>query len=191
MNALSTDRPCSVLDFAGGTGLVYYAIRPFLARPGAVDWDVVDNPRLAEIGMRRRSEADRLRFLPGIPDASVRYDVVHVNTSLQYLPDPWATLEQLLRHRPDWLLLTRLLIGRDETFLTSQEVHGTRVPCWFLGPGELEGWLGQRGFAPVFRCPALDGSFEGLWDASVPERLRAPGSVHWILRRQSADATLP
>ena len=87
VDLLSHPGPCKVLDFGGGAGITYFRIRPHLTRPENVSWYVVDNPRLAEVGRNHAKPADRMEFLEQLPAAGTPYDLVHVNTALQYLSD--------------------------------------------------------------------------------------------------------
>ena len=51
VNMMSCKGPVKVLDFAGGTGVIYYGIRPYLSDPSNVTWDVYDfNEEGLEIG---------------------------------------------------------------------------------------------------------------------------------------------
>jgi len=191
IGALAHGGSCRVLDFAGGAGIVYHAIRPFLARPEGVRWDVVDNPRLVEVGRRYCEDEGRPGLLEELPDPGERYDVVHVNTSLQYIDDPYAILERLCAHRPDWLVLTRLLAGDTPAFLTSQLVQGVPVACRFLNMGELVGWCRDRGYSLVLRCPVVDGDFRDWYAPSVPHPLRQPHAIHAVFRRDPTPAPGP
>jgi putative methyltransferase (TIGR04325 family) len=68
INMLSGQGECRVLDFAGGTGLIYYRIRPYLAKPGNVLWDVVDsNDVLLEMGRKSKLKDDSVQFLDRLP----------------------------------------------------------------------------------------------------------------------------
>lgn len=84
MNQISRERDCSVLDFAGGTGFVYFRIRSTLLDRARVSWHVVDQEPLLELGKQAADAADRITFRPDLPAAgSRRFDVVYVNTALQ------------------------------------------------------------------------------------------------------------
>ena len=68
VNLLSQNRAWKVLDFAGGTGLIYFVIRPYLANKENVIWDIVDEKIQAEIGKKFKMEDGQLNFLNNIPE---------------------------------------------------------------------------------------------------------------------------
>lgn len=184
-NLLAEASVCRVLDFAGGSGAIYFLTYPYLSRPERVAWDVFDDDRLAELGRRWRRPEHRLRFLKALPDEDERYEIVHVNTSLQYLADPHALLARLLVHRPRYVVLTRLLAGEVPTWFTAETLHGRRTPCAILDVRALAGFFAERGYRLVFRAPALDEPLPApRWHRAIPERLRIPSSLHLVFAEE-------
>ncbi len=184
-NLLAEATICRVLDFAGGSGAIYHLTYPYLTRPERVVWDVFDDDRLAELGRRYRRPEHRLRFLKALPADDARYEIVHVNTSLQYLADPHAMLARLLAYRPRYVVLTRLLAGEAPTWFTAETLHGRRTPCAILDERALAGFLGERGYRVVFRVPALDEPLPApRWHREIPARQRIASSLHLVFAEE-------
>jgi putative methyltransferase (TIGR04325 family) len=185
VDLLAVRGPCRVLDFAGGSGITYFTIRPFLANAVAVSWHVVDNAQIAAVGRRYRRPDDAIEFSKELPAEGTPFDVVHVNTALQYLEDPFALLERLCAHRPRYFLLTRLLAGEVEPFITSQSIPDSgsdvRVPCRFFNAGEVVAFFAERGYRLAHRSRVVDGDFSEWFDDSVPVELRTPSAIHLVL----------
>lgn len=150
--ALKRSERLSVLDFAGGAGEVYQAVKKGLIDKNAVEWHVVDNKELASIGKRYIDDGDRLYFHENLPDKTHEYDLVHISTSLQYIEEPYEILKKLLNYKPQFLLLARLDAGEHENLKCVQYVHGTPTPCQHLNVRELVSFLESEGYAPVFSC---------------------------------------
>lgn len=184
VDLLSQQGPCRVLDFAGGAGIVYLRIRPHLAHASNVSWDVVDNPRLAEIGVEASAGDGRLRFLAALPEPGTPYDLVYVNTSLQYLSDWRSAVDALAGYGAGYLLFTQTLVTEEPTFLVLQAVQGSRVPCTFIHLPDLVAFLDRRGYDLASRCPVGYGDFSSWWDESVPERQREKHCWHLVFSRR-------
>jgi len=191
VNLLSEASVCRVLDFAGGSGAIYFLTHPYLSRPERVAWDVVDDDRMAALGRRFRREEHRLRFLKALPTDDARYEILHVNTSLQYLSDPVAVLGRLLVYRPRYVILTRLLAGEVATWFTAENLRGRRTPCAILDARALIAFFAERGWRLVFRQPALDEPLPARrWNADVPEPLRIASSLHLVFAEERAPDRL-
>jgi putative methyltransferase (TIGR04325 family) len=189
LNLLTDRDDCSVLDFAGGSGWVYYQIHPFLAAPERVSWQVSDNARLAELGALYRRPAHRLEFLAQLPDPPARYDVVHINSSLHYVMDYAALISRLLAYAPRYVILTRLLAGPIETYVTCQHLLGRRTACVMINLEELLGLFRKQGYHVVFQSPASEEPCGDHRYHGIAPSLRLPHAIHVILARE-ADATL-
>jgi putative methyltransferase (TIGR04325 family) len=185
LNLLSQVSVCRVLDFAGGSGAIYHLIHPYLTHPERVAWDVFDDDRLAELGRRHRGEQHRIRFLKALPEPDARYEVVHINTSLQYMHEPLEALARLLVHRPRYLVLSRLLAGEVPSFVTAESLHGRKAPCTILDARALVDFLAKRGFRLVFKTPASDELVpEERYGPGIPPALRIPSSLHLVFAEE-------
>jgi putative methyltransferase (TIGR04325 family) len=180
-NLLAEVSVCRVLDFGGGSGAIYFLLHPYLAQPGRVEWDVFDDESLMAIGRSRRRDDHRLRFLKALPEPGRRYELLHVNTTLQYIHEPLACLERLLQHRPRYVVLSRLLAGEVPTWYTAEMLRARRAPCAILDVRELTAWLDARGYRLVFKAPALDEPIpDTRYAPDIPAALRIPHALHLV-----------
>jgi putative methyltransferase (TIGR04325 family) len=126
VNLLSVRRKCRVLDFCGGTGFVYYKIKPNLRNRQNIFWHVVDyNKKLLEMGSGFSLKDDRVEFSNQLPDQQEnKFDIVYVNTSLQYFENYKIIFKNLLLFNPSYLVLTRLLAGNIKSYTTHQDLWG-------------------------------------------------------------------
>lgn len=185
VNVLSWQGKCRVLDFAGGTGLIFYSIRAYLANPANVFWDVVDEGELGEIGKNSELSDDSIKFFDQLPSSyENHYDIVYINTSLQYIADYKGLLDSLISYNPSCLILTRLLSGDIETFVTSQKILGKRSPCQIINYDDLICAVSAHGYDLIFRSPEVQENLEGRYDKSVPKSLQIPYPLNLIFMKR-------
>jgi putative methyltransferase (TIGR04325 family) len=180
-NLLAEVSVCRVLDFAGGSGAIYFLLHPYFSSPERVEWDVFDDERLMALGRAHRGELHRLRFFKALPEPTRRYELLHINTSLQYIHEPLACLARLLEHRPRYVVLSRLLAGEVPTWYTTELLRARRAPCAILDVNELSRFFDARGYGLVFKAPALDEPIPDVrYAADVPAELRIPHALHLV-----------
>ena len=98
-----------VLDFGGALGAHYFTAKAVWGEALRVRWHVVETPAMVRAG--REFESDELRFFDRVSDAAAalgRVDLVYSSGALQYLPDPYRSLEELVACGARTLVLTRL-----------------------------------------------------------------------------------
>lgn len=187
INILSENKSCNILDFAGGAGVVYHRIFPYLMNPENVIWHVVDsNPELYEIGKKHADALNRsnIIFHMEIPGKDkIKFDVVFINTSLQYVYDYDCVLNTLLQYNPEYVVLTRLITGDMETYITCQDINGYSTPCIFINFQELVKIFSKNGYKLVFKSPCPEEDFREHYDTNIPEHLRLPCSTNLVFRQ--------
>lgn len=146
LNNSSSSLP-RVLDWAGGTGLRYWTIRPSLNRP--VAWHVVDKPELAALSREVMGETGELSFSDGWPPAEPRFEIALVYSSLQYVEDQAALLRSIASYRPRHIVLSRLMATRRAAYVTRQRVHGFDTPCKVASLDEVSSTLAASGYRSV------------------------------------------
>lgn len=100
-----------VLDFGGGFGPSYGLARGTSLVERDLRWAAVDLPLCVQAA--REFETKTLRFFETIEDAQSwlgGFDLVHVSSVLQYLPEPEAMLRQLLGLGARWVMLMRTVL---------------------------------------------------------------------------------
>ena len=129
----------AVLDLGGGLAVTYFAIKKMLhTSPPVRQWTVVDLPAIVAYGITQLAD-DRLTF--SAPEADVPCDVLLASHTLQYLPDPYEVLSQLLRQRPRLVIFDELPLGSEVKFLVQKlpkALGGSELPCQILTHSKLD-----------------------------------------------------
>jgi putative methyltransferase (TIGR04325 family) len=118
----------AVLDFGGAAG--YHHRIAETVRPG-IEWHVVETPAMT----RHAGPRQGLHFHDAIPEMTP--DLVFTSGALQYVPDPLATLNDLLALDPAHVFVTRLEVGQRRV-----EVQESRLSE--NGPGPLPAGFTDR-----------------------------------------------
>jgi putative methyltransferase (TIGR04325 family) len=86
----------NVLDFGGSLGTTYFQNRRFLERLPAVRWNIIEQPRWAEVG-KADFEDEHLKFYGDINAclAETQPNVIVLSSVLQYLEQPFEVLRTL------------------------------------------------------------------------------------------------
>jgi putative methyltransferase (TIGR04325 family) len=180
---LLSKKGCNVLDFAGGNGIIYYMIRPYLVNKKNIFWYVVDNAALADIGKNYKKEDDNLFYHTELPSRqSLIFDIVFISSALQYIRDYKKVLMKLLDYQPTYLMLTNLLSGDMPDFVTCQNIYGTKTPCQFLNFRNLVNFLSDNNYDLIYKAPCNE-SFVGKYDKNIPEELQIPFTINLIFRK--------
>ena len=109
-----THRPLNVLDFGGGCGFHYFRVAS--AMRTQVRWAIVETPtmvdRAAKLG---RGHFDVFTDIAAAAEWLDQVDIIHASSSIQYTPDPLATLKTLAALRSRYFALARfpLWVGAD------------------------------------------------------------------------------
>ena len=149
--AIGHDR-LSVLDFGGALGSTYFQCRPFLSVVNHLRWSVVDQPGHVACG-RNEFANDQLHFYGSLDEclAMEKPNVLLLRSVLQYLPQPYRFLAEIVERDIPYLIIERTAFtrtGRDR--LTVQQVppwiYNASYPAWFLSEPDF-----RQSFAPRYR----------------------------------------
>jgi putative methyltransferase (TIGR04325 family) len=114
----------SVMDFGGSLGSTYFQNLRFLERLPRFEWNIVEQAQFVRVGQADFQD-EALRFHHSIDDCvkARRPNVAVLSSSLQYLPDPHAILEEIIGHDFDVVILDRTpFIASERDLLTVQTV---------------------------------------------------------------------
>jgi putative methyltransferase (TIGR04325 family) len=112
----------TVMDFGGACGAHYFLVRSLLPPGTILHWGVVETP--AMVTKAKLLETDELSFYDSIADAKEsldQIDLLHSSGTIQYVPDPENSIEEMLKCDPHFLFLNRLALSRGEKIITIQE----------------------------------------------------------------------
>jgi putative methyltransferase (TIGR04325 family) len=169
-----------VVDYGGALGSSYHQCRALLPELGDVHWTIVEQAPLVASG-KQYLETAQLRFEETL-DACVahgRPDVVLLSGVLQYLPEPYALLEQIARLRIEYLILDRNAASLTSELITVQVLPRTLYPAsypsWLFDCERLNARLG----AYYERLAEWEGKDPPIYGRGIGARFR--GSF-WRLR---------
>lgn len=132
-----------ILDFGGALGTGYFQNRGMLRGLELLEWNVVEQKHFVEEGARTFAN-EELRFFESTEAVFARGHVhfVLLSGSLQFLENPWAMLDGIVRNKPDFILIDRMpLLDKGRDRLTIQTVpkslYEATYPCWLLNGEKL------------------------------------------------------
>lgn len=98
----------SILDFGGSLGSSYFQCRNFLSVLDSLSWNVVEQPHFVRCG-RDGIESKQLKFFFTIDEVLMasKPNVALLSSVLQYLPEPYSVLSELMQSRIDYLIIDR------------------------------------------------------------------------------------
>jgi putative methyltransferase (TIGR04325 family) len=148
--AVANEGALSVLDFGGALGSAYVQCRSYLSGLRELRWSVVEQPAHVSCG-RAEFEDHQLKFYKSIAEC-LQHQPAHVlllSSVLQYLPEPWGFLEEVLARGFGHVVVERtpfLRSGRDR--LTVQQVpewiYPASYPAWFFSEARFRACFAQR-----------------------------------------------
>jgi putative methyltransferase (TIGR04325 family) len=123
LSSQQQSRKITVLDFGGACGAHFFLAKNIF---GTIefDWRVVETVEMVKEA--RDLESSELHFYSSIQDAVANTNSVHLvhsSGTLQYMPDPYASLEQLVNIKADYILLSRLGITPEANEIITTQKH--------------------------------------------------------------------
>lgn len=150
----------NVIDFGGSFGSTFFQNRVFL-QSLRVSWSIVEQPRFVQYG-RAHFQDDEIRFFSTISEAlnSVIPNCVIFSGVLQYLPDPFQVLDQVINSDIPFLLIDRnaFHLGSGDRYMiqrASPEVFLATYPIVFFDIMKFKEYL-EPHFLLIEEFPALD-----------------------------------
>ncbi|MBU6399990.1 MAG: methyltransferase, TIGR04325 family [Verrucomicrobia bacterium] len=151
-----------VLDFGGALGSSYFQCRSLLGGIASVEWLVVEQPAHVACG-RQHIQSNDLRFYETAEACLARHrpDVLLLSGTLQYLPQPYATLQRLLAYGLAHVILDRTpFLSADRDRLTIQHVppviYPASYPAWFFSETKFAAVIRVARYAVVADFPGAD-----------------------------------
>ena len=101
----------SIADFGGASGAHYYDVRRLIPEAVKLKWIVVETEQMVKSALSRELDSTELSFVNAIESLEDSVDLVYSSSTLQYVPEPYKTLEKLLNLRPKWALFNRMVFN--------------------------------------------------------------------------------
>ena len=115
----------NVLDFGGGGGAHFNALRSILEMNKNLLWCVVETEEMVLVAQKCGLENENLRFFKSLEEAKAcasSFDLIFTSSALQYCENPAETLKSLIDIRAKAIYITRTpFIGGEENFITVQK----------------------------------------------------------------------
>lgn len=127
-----------VLDFGGALGSSYFQNKRFLNELNNVRWNVVEQPHYVQAGTVHIQD-ERLRFYNSI-EQCLNYsqpNIILLSSVLQYLPDPYVVLAEILRCKAFLVIVDRTpFANHSKDILVVQQVplkiYSANYPMWIF-----------------------------------------------------------
>lgn len=172
---LTVQKKLSILDWGGGAGFIWFLIQNQLSSK-EVDWTILDNGVLTALGKKySQSSGIPIRYIDSL-NSHPEYDVLFINTSMQYVDDFQSLLEILLKSNPKYIVLTRLLRSDGNTIILKQMIHGKSCACVFISEKELLAYLKKNGFGVMYESPNW-GERTSLYE-TLPAEVKLEIGIH-------------
>jgi putative methyltransferase (TIGR04325 family) len=177
-----------ILDFGGGLGLTYASLLKAAGDPKNIEFHVVENPEVCAEGRREFANDARVSFHESLPELN-GVDIVHAQSSLQYIDDWKGLLGRLAAYGARRMILTDVPAGEFPTYASAQNYYGSRIPCWFFNAAEFLAALDAAGYRTILRTRFL-GPYLGSWQDhpmdNFPAEKRVGRSCSFMLERRAA-----
>ena len=141
-NRAGGDTKLRVIDFGGACGRDFFTASSLGAPFGPFEWHVVETEEMA-IAAKPLS-GNGLKFFSSFDEAiagfSGRPDLLLSTGTLQYLPDPWKTINCFVESGATYLLISRLILSSEADDLFTVQ----RIRLSENGPGEAPAGFEDR-----------------------------------------------
>lgn len=179
--AMENQGSLTVLDFGGSLGSSYFQNRGFLDSLN-LRWCIVEQPHFVETG-KKYFEDERLKFYYTIEDclSENRVQVVLLSSVLQYLPHPYAMIEELVSFKIPYLIIDRTaVVPEGDDFIAVQyvpeEIYSASYPCHFFG---------EENLLKAFRGYEKLASFDSGFTAPYAIRGQIASWLGYLLKRSN------
>ena len=148
-----------LLDFGGCVGFSFDSVVDAVGRPDDVEYHVVDNAGVCRVGTEVFHDEPRISFHSEVPEG--RFDVVHLGSSIQYVRDWAAKINELVRSGPRYLVFDDVPAGAIPTFVSLQKYYGSAIPHWFFDAEEFVARVTRETGYELFYRARYVGTFLG------------------------------
>lgn len=135
----------SVLDFGGSLGSSYFQCKQFLSILSSLRWNIIEQEHFVRCG-HELFESEQLRFYFTVGECmqSETPNVALLSSVLQYLPEPYMILSELMQRKISYLIIDRTPFSNQSNDAISVQhvapsIYPASYPCWiFSKQGVIE-----------------------------------------------------
>ena len=141
-----------VVDFGGGTGIMYHSCKLNLIEPNKVYWKNIDSDVLAVLAKKNLIFDDtRIEYTSSI--LNEEYDVLIISSTLHYIEDYRKIMRELLKGKPSIVHLERLHAGDiNKNFVCLQKYFNTYTPIMNLNIHEFNIFMNNNGYTLIYKA---------------------------------------
>lgn len=180
-----------ILDFGGGMGANVSKVLSSLPPDTEAEFTIVDNAATCARGRELFAEDPRVTFAESLPHQKQSFDIVHCESSFQYV-DHWRQLlKTLADYEADHLLFCGSFAGEIPSFVSLQIYFGILMPMQFLNIGEFINALEELDYNLVFQTkyfPTICGVTGPLPMGNFPEEYRLDQFRHLLFSFQPSGS---
>jgi putative methyltransferase (TIGR04325 family) len=177
----SRNSAVSVLDFGGAVGSGYVQLLGSLPKNAAIEYHVVDLPKMCAAGRQLFVDDPRITFHTCLPTLDHALDIVYASSVFPYIDDYRRLLRQLASTKAMFILFGQLATGNIPTFAAKQmNLRKKILAYWFLNRDEVVGLLAEAGYELVY-----EGSGDREYDQNNFPQTHRIGKMRNMLFRLS------
>jgi len=149
-----------VLDLGGSLGTTFFQNKRFLRDINLSNWNIVEQSNFVKKG-KIHIEDSNIRFFDSIEECLKKCspNVIIISSSLQYMPDPYATIKSLIKIGADAIIFDRTITNN----LNSNKIYvqhaspniGGSYPCYTISESWLKNSL-QKTYELIDSFDSLD-----------------------------------
>ena len=140
----------NVLDLGGGLGIDYLKTIRTMTAKKKINYYIIEKERVCKMGEKIFKNDRRIKFYTFFP-RNLEVDIVHINSSLQYLENWEDYLYKMSDYKPSYFLFTDLSAGNIPTYATVQNYYGSKIPYWFFNINEIKRLMKKMKFRLLFK----------------------------------------
>lgn len=133
----------NVLDFGGALGSHYNQNIKLLKLISDVKWNIVEQENLVKLG-KIHFQSNNIKFYLTIPDCLIynKPNLVLLSSVLQYLPEPWQTLKEIIKINAKIVVLDRTPFASNQIEevkiqVVPDHIYNARYPCRFFNETKM------------------------------------------------------
>jgi putative methyltransferase (TIGR04325 family) len=141
-----------ILDFGGGAGVDYLYVKSAVPQLDNLEYHIVESDEVCRRGRIIFQAEPRVFFHTALPEHISYFDIIHIDSVLQYIEDYSLLLKSLCKYKPDYFIFVRLSAGDIPTYATKQiNVSGVCCAYQFINVGDFTTTMNQLGYTLGFK----------------------------------------
>ena len=149
-----------VLDFGGSLGSSYFYYKNWLSDI-ELEWFIIEQENFVEAG-KKHFENETLKFFNSVNTLS-SVNVILLSSVLQYLPDPWSILSELIELDAEYICIDRTILSKDSRGKiaiqkVSPKIYEASYPVRLIPEKTLIDFLSEK-YIKIAEYPGIESAF--------------------------------